>query len=99
MDFARSGTRSPTLPRSNGAPFLPTSFYCPLSSVLTIVSGFSQRFLPKPIHNAEKLRRTMLDARAKKEENRRAHAPKGLAESGALKPKPAKKAMIQRVES
>ncbi|KAL8276141.1 hypothetical protein RQP46_011459 [Phenoliferia psychrophenolica] len=58
-----------------------------------------QRFLPKPIHNAEQLRRTMLDARGKKEENRRAHAPKGLAESGALKPKPARKLAIQQVES
>ena len=41
----------------------------------------------------------MLDARAKKEENRRAHAPKGLAESGALKPKSARKVAIQQVES
>ncbi|KAM0753136.1 WD40 repeat-like protein, partial [Meredithblackwellia eburnea MCA 4105] len=58
-----------------------------------------QRFLPKPIHNAEVLRRTMLDARAKKEENRRAHAPKGLAEAGKLKPRPARKLPIERFES
>ncbi len=57
-----------------------------------------QRFLPKPIHNAEVLRRTMLDARTKKEENRRKHAPKGVAEE-KLRPKAARKAAIARVES
>lgn len=40
----------------------------------------------------------MLDARSKKEENRRAHAPKGI-DPEALKPKAAKKAAVFRVES
>lgn len=38
----------------------------------------------------------MLDARSKKEENRRAHAPKGLESE---RPKSARKVMIERVES
>lgn len=40
----------------------------------------------------------MLDARNKKEENRRAHAPKGI-DPAKLKPKAAKKAAIFNVES
>ncbi|KAM0791504.1 hypothetical protein ACM66B_005957 [Microbotryomycetes sp. NB124-2] len=56
-----------------------------------------QRFLPKSIHSAERLRREMLDSRMRKEENRRAHAPKGVSQD-QLKPKPAKKAAISRVE-
>ena len=40
----------------------------------------------------------MLDARSKKEENRRAHAPKGV-DAEHLKPKSARKLAIQRVES
>lgn len=58
----------------------------------------SQRFLPKPIHNAENLRREMLDARNKKEENRRAHAPKTVDPS-LLRPTPAKKRAIAKYES
>jgi WD repeat and SOF domain-containing protein 1 len=57
-----------------------------------------QRYLPKPIHNAETLRRTMLDARRQKEENRRAHAPKSLGQE-ALRPKNAKGVVVERVES
>lgn len=71
-----------------------------LSSTLTLTSIVAdrQRFLPKPIHNAENLRRTMLDARGKKEENRRAHAPKGV-DAESLKPKSERKRAIQRVEA
>ncbi|KDE08868.1 hypothetical protein MVLG_00966 [Microbotryum lychnidis-dioicae p1A1 Lamole] len=57
-----------------------------------------QRFMPKSIHNAETLRRTMVEARKKKEENRRKHAPKGI-DREKLRPKPAKKAVIEQVES
>ncbi|GAA6063636.1 hypothetical protein JCM10212_002597 [Sporobolomyces blumeae] len=57
-----------------------------------------QRYLPKPIHQATKLRREMLDARASKEENRRRHAPKGV-DPESLKPKPQRKVAIQKVES
>ncbi|KAI5476261.1 WD repeat and SOF domain-containing protein 1, WDSOF1 [Pseudohyphozyma bogoriensis] len=66
------------------------------STVADVAKLERQQFLPKPIHNAEVLRRTMLDAKSKKEENRRAHAPKGLE---AQRPKAAKKQAIQRVES
>ncbi|GAA5889718.1 hypothetical protein JCM16303_007150 [Sporobolomyces ruberrimus] len=57
-----------------------------------------QRYLPKPIHQATKLRREMLDAASNKEENRRKHAPKGV-DPESLKPKPQRKVAIQKVES
>lgn len=57
-----------------------------------------QRYLPKPIHQATKLRREMLDAANSKEENRRRHAPKGV-DPEHLKPKPQRKVAIQKVES
>ncbi|SCV71912.1 BQ2448_4606 [Microbotryum intermedium] len=57
-----------------------------------------QRFMPKSIHNAETLRRTMLEARVRKDENKRKHAPKGI-DADKLKPKPAKRGVIERVES
>ncbi|BGP48513.1 Protein sof1 [Rhodotorula kratochvilovae] len=55
------------------------------------------RYLPKPIHQATKLKREMLDARRTKEENRIRHAPKGVDQE-LLKPKPARKAPITKVE-
>ncbi|GAA6024915.1 hypothetical protein JCM11491_005524 [Sporobolomyces phaffii] len=57
-----------------------------------------QRYLPKPIHQATKLRREMLDAAGNKEENRRKHAPKGV-DPESLKPKAQRKVAIQKVES
>ncbi|GAA5901061.1 uncharacterized protein JCM6883_004738 [Sporobolomyces salmoneus] len=57
-----------------------------------------QRYLPKPIHQATKLRREMLDAANNKEENRRKHAPKGI-DPELLKPKAQRKVAIQKVES
>ncbi|GAA5952370.1 hypothetical protein JCM3765_001953 [Sporobolomyces pararoseus] len=57
-----------------------------------------QRYLPKPIHQATKLRREMLDAANNKEENRRKHAPKGI-DPEQLKPKAQRKLAIQKVES
>jgi WD repeat and SOF domain-containing protein 1 len=35
-----------------------------------------QRFLPSPIYNAQNLRREMTEAERRREENRRAHAPR-----------------------
>ncbi|GAA5910512.1 hypothetical protein JCM6882_008542 [Rhodosporidiobolus microsporus] len=55
------------------------------------------RYLPKPIHQATKLKREMGDARRTKQENRIRHAPKGLSADDLL-PTAAKKAAIQRVE-
>ena len=57
-----------------------------------------QRYLPKPIHQATKLRREMLDAANNKEENRRKHAPKGI-DPEQLKPTAQRKLAIQKVES
>jgi WD repeat and SOF domain-containing protein 1 len=53
--------------------------------------------MPKPIHQATKLKREMLDARRTKEQNRIAHAPKGVDQE-LLKPAPAKKSAISKVE-
>ena len=71
--------------------------------IRVLIDGFffipsRQRFLPKPIHNAETLRRTILDARSKKEENRIQHAPKGV-DKASLRPKSEKKRGILAVES
>ena len=45
--------------------------------------------VPKPVHKAAKLKRTMLDARAVKEERRRAHT-----RAGDSKPKAEKKKAV-----
>jgi len=58
---------------------------------------YRQRYLPKPIHQATKLRREMLDAASNKEDNRRRHAPKGV-DPESLKPKAQRKVAIQKVE-
>ncbi|GAA5958303.1 hypothetical protein JCM21900_001344 [Sporobolomyces salmonicolor] len=68
------------------------------STVADVAKLERQRYLPKPIHQATKLRREMLDARANKEENRRRHAPKGI-DPDELKPTAARKAAIHKVES
>lgn len=104
----RSGALSPMLPRSSGAFFpLPLPFVTPSRRVGRIPSGesvltssfssLSTRYLPKPIHQATKLKREMLDARRTKEQNRIAHAPKGVDQE-LLKPAPQKKQAIQKVE-
>lgn len=54
-----------------------------------------QRFVPKPIHNATKLRREMVSASNRKDDNRRRHAPKSRA---GEKPKSERKRGIARVE-
>lgn len=77
---------------------LSISFFRRLLIFVLFFFSYRQRFLPKPIHNAEKLRRTMLDARGQKEENRRAHAPKSV-DKELLKPKSARKVGIVRVEN
>ena len=69
----------------------------PLHLPLARSPARSTRYLPKPIHQATKLKREMLDARRTKEENRLRHAPKGVDQE-LLKPKPARKAPIARVE-
>jgi len=56
-----------------------------------------QRYLPKAIHNAQRLRRTMLEARRKRDENRRAHTRKDIAEK--MRPKPARKVAVERVDA
>jgi WD repeat and SOF domain-containing protein 1 len=55
------------------------------------------RYLPKPIHKASELKREMLEARRTKEEHRIRHAPRGV-DKELLKPKPARKAPIAKVE-
>ncbi|GAA5828720.1 hypothetical protein JCM11251_005850 [Rhodosporidiobolus azoricus] len=55
------------------------------------------RYLPKPIHQATKLKREMVDARRTKQDNRIRHAPKGV-DQAELRPQAAKQAAIQRVE-
>lgn len=54
-----------------------------------------QRFVPKTIHNATKLRREMDSAARRKDENRRKHAPKNRA---LEKPKPERKRGISKVD-
>lgn len=54
-----------------------------------------QRHLPKDIHTAEKLRHTMLESRARKEENRRLHQPR---EQRDKKPKAERVRSIVRTE-
>jgi len=44
------------------------------SSIDTVSKIERQRYLPKPIYHAQKLRTEMLEARAKKEDNRQAHS-------------------------
>jgi hypothetical protein len=44
---------------------------------LTLTSMCSKRHLPKPVYQAAKLKRTMLDSRAVKEERRRKHTRAG----------------------
>lgn len=55
------------------------------------------RYLPKPIHKASELKREMVEARRTKEEHRIRHAPRGV-DKELLKPKPARKAPIAKVE-
>ncbi|KAH9824793.1 WD40-repeat-containing domain protein [Melampsora americana] len=45
-----------------------------------------QRYLPKPIYHAQKLRTEMLEARAKKEDNRNAHRKRKREGEGTEKP-------------
>ena len=54
-----------------------------------------QRFVPKAIHNATKLRREMVTASQKKEDNRRKHAPKNRP---LEKPKAERKRAIAQVD-
>ncbi|KAI7943729.1 hypothetical protein MJO28_011257, partial [Puccinia striiformis f. sp. tritici] len=46
------------------------------SSIDSVSKIERQRYLPKPIYHAQKLRTEMLEARAKKEDNRQAHSSK-----------------------
>ncbi|GAA6001583.1 hypothetical protein JCM10207_006739 [Rhodosporidiobolus poonsookiae] len=66
-------------------------------SVADVARVERTRYLPKPIHQATKLKREVLDARRTKEDNRLRHAPKGI-DPDLLKPVAAKKAAVQRVE-
>jgi hypothetical protein len=56
---------------------------------LTHSITFRTRHLPKPVHQASKLKRTMLDARRVKEERRRKHT-----RAGETKPKAERKGVV-----
>jgi WD repeat and SOF domain-containing protein 1 len=55
---------------------------------------YRARYLPKPIHKANQLKRTMLEARRVKEERRRKHT-----RVGESKPKAEKKTVVVREQS
>ncbi|MBW0555229.1 hypothetical protein O181_094944 [Austropuccinia psidii MF-1] len=56
------------------------------SSVEAVGKLERQRFLPKPIYHAHKLRTEMLEARAKKEDNRQAHRKRKTRDDESEKP-------------
>ena len=58
-------------------------------------TSFRQRFLPKAIYGTQKIKNDMLESRATKEDNRRAHAPKILA-SGQTRTAERKRAVLRQ---
>ena len=56
---------------------------------------FRQRYLPKSIYGAQKIKNEMLEARATKEDNRRAHAAKSVV-GQAVRKAERKKAVLRQ---
>ena len=62
--------------------------------MLTMIGICRGRHLPKPIHKANQLKRTTLEARRVKEERRRKHT-----RAGETKPKAEKKTVVVREQT